>query len=360
MENKRILFIDLGSHYGGVESYLDGLSDILSENAKLYVICSLPKLAAQMNAKGARVTCVPILYSKWSKGLRLGVAFFLVPYYLLRYQIQTVQVNGYFESMLLPLVFLLGRTSIYTMHGPFETEQYRWYRNPERFFPRLVSKFCLRSASRVICVSETVGEIALRELDPRKVGVIPNWVSVPAESGKRSRDLKSPANLVFVGRLEQYKGVHLIIAAMREIPDVRLTVVGDGTFRGELEQLAKGLAVQFAGFQVDPAIFYNDADLFVNPSLGPEGLPLVSLEAMGRGIPCLFSDLPVHREISNDGEAAGLFKSGDAGSLAEQVKHLLGDEALRNQIAERAAAVVERKYSRRVAAAAYQETFGLR
>jgi glycosyltransferase involved in cell wall biosynthesis len=104
-------------------------------------------------------------------------------------------------------------------------------------------------------------------------------------------------------------------------------VVGDGSYRSQLEVAAQELDVQFAGFQADPSRFYEDSTVFINPSLGPEGLPLVSLEAMAYGLPCIFSDLPVHREITGGGKAAVLFKRGDSDSLTQQLRELLGSEA---------------------------------
>ena len=51
------------------------------------------------------------------------------------------------------------------------------------------------------------------------------------------------------------------------------------------------------------------------PSMGPEGLPMTSLEAMAHGLPCIFSDLPVHHEITDHGKGAYLFRSGEVESL---------------------------------------------
>ena len=55
MHKERILFIDLGSDYGGVETYLKGLGGILSPYADGYALLSLPKLAAQMRAQGTEM-----------------------------------------------------------------------------------------------------------------------------------------------------------------------------------------------------------------------------------------------------------------------------------------------------------------
>ncbi len=358
MKQERILFIDLGSDYGGVETYLKGLGAMLSPYAQGYAVISLPELAMQLRAQGMKVICLPILGSKWLKGLRLLLACFVVPYMLVRFRIRTVQVNGFFESLLLGPLRLFGYKTIFTMHIPFETELYSWFRNPERFFPRLLSKHSLRFASRVVCVSETIGEIARSVLPQEKVKVIANWVEAPSVL---SCSLSTPERpqLLFVGRLEEYKGVQFILQAMREIPDVSLLVVGEGSYRRELEGLADRLDVHFAGFQPDPSRFYKDSTIFINPSLGPEGLPLVSLEAMAHGLPCIFSDLPVHREITAGGKAAALFDLGDSQSLGQQLNWLLQSEQRRQSYALAARQLVEQRYSRGIAAQQYVEAFGL-
>ena len=153
---------------------------MLSPYVTGYAVISLPKLAAELRAQGMTVTCLPLLGSKWLKGLRLLLACFVVPYMLLRFRIRTVQLNGFFESLLLGPLRLAGCRTIFTMHIPFETDLYSWFWNPARFFPRLLSKHSLRFASRVVCVSETIGEIARGVLPQNKVKVIANWVEAPA------------------------------------------------------------------------------------------------------------------------------------------------------------------------------------
>ena len=165
--------------------------------------------------------------------------------------------------------------------------------------------------------------------------------------------------LLFVGRLEEYKGVQFILRAMEQVGDVSLTIVGEGPYRAQLEREAGQMDVHFAGFQPDPSRFYQDSTVFINPSLGPEGLPLVSLEAMAYGLPCIFSDLPVHREISGGGEAAALFARGDSESLAQQLLLLLEDEGQRQRYGVAARQLVEQNYSRSVAGQQYIQAFGL-
>jgi glycosyltransferase involved in cell wall biosynthesis len=358
MHKQRILFVDLGSHYGGVETYLKGLCGILSPYIEGYALLSMPKLAAELRSQGLTVICLPILGSSWLKGVRVLLACFVLPYLLLRYRIRTVQINGFFESAFLGPLRLVGIQTIFTMHNPFETDRYSWFRHPERFFPRLLSKHSLRFANQVICVSEAVGELARSVLPDERVKVIANWVDSPATFRRVFSTTKRP-QLLFVGRVEEYKGVQLILEAMEQIPDVSLLVVGDGLYRSQLEVAASGLDVHFAGFQVDPSRFYKDSTIFINPSMGPEGLPLVSLEAMAHGLPCIFSDLPVHQEITAGGEAAALFQRGDSKSLRQQIDRLLENETLRQQYGSAARQLIEQNYSVDGAARQYIQAFGL-
>jgi glycosyltransferase involved in cell wall biosynthesis len=358
VRRERVLFIDLGSHYGGVETYLDGLAGILSPSIEGYAVCSLPRLTSQLRAQGMTVVSLPLLGSKWFKGLRFLLACFIVPYLLLRFGIRKVQLNGYFESLLLGPLRVMGCETIYTMHGPFETELYSWFRNPARFFPRWVSRQSLRFASQVVCVSETVGEIARKTLAANRVRVIANWVQPPL-TFRHNFSVGARPRLLFVGRLEEYKGVQFILRALQQVGDVSLTIVGDGPYRAQLEREAREMDVHFAGFQTDPSRFYQDSTVFINPSLGPEGLPLVSLEAMAYGLPCIFSDLPVHREISGGGKAAALFARGNSESLAEQLRLLLEHEGHRRRYGVAARHLVEQHYSRSVAGEQYIHAFGL-
>jgi glycosyltransferase involved in cell wall biosynthesis len=150
-----------------------------------------------------------------------------------------------------------------------------------------------------------------------RYSVIANWISGQKPFQSPLGHLSSPARVLCASRLEHYKGIHLLIEAARQLPQIEVTIVGEGSDRNSLEKMATGLpTVRFAGFQRNIHKFYEAADIFVMPSMGPEGLPITSLEAMGYGLPCIFSDLPVHHEITDQGKGAYLFRSGEADSLS--------------------------------------------
>ena len=354
---KKILLIDIGSPYGGVEAYIEALTRLLKGRAEIFAICALPVLADALRNQGVKVLCIPLL-SGWAKGLRFLTTLLALPYMVVRYRIDIVQVNGYLESVLLLPARALGCEAICTRHGPFETELYRWYTNPARFFPRILCRYFIHCATRVICVSEAVEQSLQGIIPAERVTVVSNWVkNLP---GMRTRsDLHTPAKLLYVGRLERYKGLHLLLAAMRGLTGVQLTVLGEGSYKRELMEMAAGLDVRFEGFCADTSPYYEAADVFINPSFGPEGLPIVSLECMAHGTPSIFSNLPVHLEISDRGRAALLFEVGNADSLREKIIAVLGDLELRYELSENARAIVEAKYSPDAARGGYLRAFGL-
>jgi glycosyltransferase involved in cell wall biosynthesis len=94
---------------------------------------------------------------------------------------------------------------------------------------------------------------------------------------------------LFVGRLEPMKGVDSLLDAWstvrHAVPDPLLLVVGDGALRAALQ--ARSVPdVRFAGLVDDPLPYMHAADCLVLPSLS-EGMPVVLLEAMATGLPCV-------------------------------------------------------------------------
>ena len=93
-------------------------------------------------------------------------------------------------------------------------------------------------------------------------------------------------------------------------------------------------------------------------SYGPEGLPLVALEAMSHALPCLFSDLPVHSEIAENGRAAMLFPQRRcSGPPQEPRVTLIESSSRRAAYSEHAYRTIESKYHVSVARQAYLQLF---
>ena len=150
--------------------------------------------------------------------------------------------------------------------------------------------------------------------------------------------------LVFVGRLAAEKEIHRLRPLMNRRDDVALAIVGDGPFRGELEQMFAGTSTVFPGFMEgeELASAFASADAFVFPSV-TETLGLVILEGMASGLPVVAARSGPTLEQVTDGENGLLFDSGDEASLDHAI-HRLADADLRTRIRAAARAEAE-KYS---------------
>jgi glycosyltransferase involved in cell wall biosynthesis len=353
---RRVLLIGLGAHFGGVETYLVSIAELLASEIDLYVLCVLPELSTRLASRGVRVIRLPAFLGIF-KPLRFLAALIVVPLLLLRYRINTIQLNGFLESILILPARLLGRSAVYTRHGPFEIELYGWSRQPHKFLAEKIARWSVRF-THVVCVSQAVAEGIRPLLPARRYSVIANWISGQKPFQAPLTELSSRARVLCASRLEYYKGIHLLIEAARSLPEVEVTIVGDGTDRASLEKIALGVPnVRFAGFKANVREFYESADIFVMPSLGPEGLPMSSLEAMAHGLPCIFSDLPVHHEITDDGKGAYLFRSGEAESLLTALRDLLASPERRQKYAAEAHRLVASRYSEGNVREAYLRVF---
>jgi glycosyltransferase involved in cell wall biosynthesis len=353
----RVLLLDLGAHYGGVENYLVNLALLLRNDVDLYALCVLPELETRLQEQGVAVVRLPI-FAGPLKPLRFLLAGAVLIWMMLRRRIDSVQLNGLLESALILPTRLLGRAAVYTRHGPFELEYYSLLRHPHKFLPRKIAQLSLRLASHTVCVSEAVAESVKPILSPSRFTVIPNWVPPQGTPRPVRTELTPAAEILCLSRLEHYKGIHLLLEATRSLPNVRVTIAGDGGFRKNLEEMAAGRTnVHFAGFLRDVTGLYERADIVVMPSLGPEGLPMTSLEAMARGIPCIFSDLPVHSEISDQGKGASLFISGNAGSLHRALTTLLAQPEARQTLAQEALRIIDSRYTDNRVRGAYLTVF---
>ena len=139
-----------------------------------------------------------------------------------------------------------------------------------------------------------------------------------------SEDGDSIINLVAAGRIVEVKGFDLLIEALSLCanPRLRLTILGEGPLRGELERLSieKGVEAQvhFAGFQKNPYPFLARADAFVLSSRW-EGFPNVVLEALACGTPVIATPLGSVREILEGVAGCMLAESVTATGLAKSI-----------------------------------------
>jgi glycosyltransferase involved in cell wall biosynthesis len=147
-------------------------------------------------------------------------------------------------------------------------------------------------------------------------------------------------------RLIASKRADLLIRAVARVrarlPDVALTVQGEGVERPALEALVERLSLGGNVTVVGRLPRFEEAlslrkrhHLFCLPSIS-EGFGMVVLEAQGLGLPVVCTDLPVLREVA--GDSALFFRPDDEEDLARQLERVLTDGGLRAELGRRARA----------------------
>jgi len=221
-----------------------------------------------------------------------------------------------------------------------------WGRGDDVYLPgrfiRITSKPILQNANAVLALTEDMREKMAKVTD-REIFVVPNGINLNQFTERSLTIVKENGvkKILFIGRLHPVKGVKYLIRAMervlKEIPEAKLILVGDGKEREMLETLSKQLSinnsVQFVGIVPHEKVhtFLQQADVFVLPSIS-EGFPNVILEAMACGLPVIATRVGGIPDIIIDGTNGYLVEVKDAHAIAERILLLLQNEILKKEI----------------------------
>lgn len=173
------------------------------------------------------------------------------------------------------------------------------------------------------------------KIDIARLGIDPD-VFKPAE-----RRAGEPFSLLCVGRLTPAKGQHLLLEAVARLrakgQQVHLHLVGDGPDRASLQEHCRELElddqVEFHGALNHDQVraMYARSDAFALPSFA-EGIPVVLMEAMAAGLPCISSRITGIPELISDGETGFTTAASDLDELVERLGQLVLDPALRSRL----------------------------
>lgn len=217
-------------------------------------------------------------------------------------------------------------------------------------------------ADRVIVCSDAMQDevVSLFGVEATEVSVIPNGIDpdrwrVPHESARDEAWLAGGSAVVFIGRLEEEKGVRTLLDAMpdvhRALPSARLLIVGEGGagegFRSHARQI--GLSedvVRFAGHvsEGDLRRLGAAAGVAVVPSWY-EPFGFVALEAAVLGAPLVVSGVGGLATIVEDGRTGLVVPPGDAEALGSAIVATLIDPDAAHRRAEEARTAVIERYS---------------
>ncbi len=212
---------------------------------------------------------------------------------------------------------------------------------------RPLLEITLRRAARIFATSpQYIRSSPFLRPHAGKCVVMPSAVDLarfaPADPARVAAFRKHPGPLLlFVGRLRYYKGLHVLIDALPQVP-ATLLIAGSGPERGRLEAQARGLGVaervRFLGDVADadlPAL-YQAADVFVLPAhLRAEALGLAQIEALASGTPSVSTELGTGTSFANlHGVTGFVVPPADPAALARALRVLVANPELRRRLGE--------------------------
>ncbi len=232
-----------------------------------------------------------------------------------------------------------------SVHGPDE-----FYNINEDLIPEKVRKAVFARCISFYCRSQLERVTEYKDWD--KFHIVRCGIDL-AKYAVRPDPNNAVAEILCVGRLVPAKGQHLLVKACHALKErgvaFHLTLVGAGPDRDSLEALVAQLGIKelvtFTGpvGQGEIHAYYDKADIFALPSFA-EGLPVVLMEAMGKGIPCVTTSITGIPELVIDGANGLLVPASDWEGLADRLQRLIEEPALRKTLGAAAREIVERDY----------------
>lgn len=208
-------------------------------------------------------------------------------------------------------------------------DPFRWYiRRAARHFHRHLETVLVPS-SAPLAQWQALGVSPEPRISPPAINLA-RW-----RSARRMRS--GGPHLVFMGRLEERKGVRVLLEAWANIaaalPEARLTIAGDGKLRDFLKQFAHDRNLSRVKFHPPPSdaeapVLIAGADFFVAPATGGESFGLVLIEAMSAGALPVAAANPGYTTVLTGEGRALLVPPEDPTALANKVIALARDPAL--------------------------------
>lgn len=344
----RVAFIGgrgLVSKYSGIEAYYEEIGKHLTQMGhKVTAYCRTYFTPPGKERNGMRVVRLPTIRSKHLETL---VHTFLSTIHVLTQPCDVVHYHALGPALFSFIPRLAGKKTVVTVQG-LDWQRKKWGRLAS-FVLRLGERGAVSLPTRTMVVSHVLQEHygTVYKANTHYVpngGVIRDW-QVPRKILEWGIE---PGNyILFLGRFSPEKGCHLLVDAYEKLDtDTTLVMAGASSYCEEYSRQLRAHAgariklLDWVSGEVLDELLTN-AMIFVLPS-DLEGLSLALLDAMGAGLCVLTSDVAENREAV-DG-AGFTFRRGDVSDLADRLRFLIANPAVREAAGQAAKRRVREHY----------------
>ncbi len=334
---------------GGPAIFIDRLAkNLTAEGHKVSVVCSGDVVPPKTYDQDRKFKIYRVsLSNRYVYEIKIRIVLF---WQIFRHR--KILVNG-LESYVAPIAKMLGRQYILKIVGDGVWEQGRNWgivtsnlesfqteKTPNRLRGILSSrKKCLDFSKKIVVPGAWFKAILCGWGVPGdKILVIRNGVPLDVFEGHKPAERLGDIDVVFVGRLTNWKGVETVILAMKQVTGAHLTIIGEGPelpmLAGLVRQLDLDSAVSFIG-KMDQSELHKrlkSAHALLLPS-SYEGLSHTLLEAAAAGLARIASDIPGNAEVIEHGVDGLLVPYADVGGWKDAIQRLVNDDTLRMRLA---------------------------
>lgn len=344
----RIAFIGgrgVASKYSGIETYYEEVGQRLAGMGHHVTAYCRTHFTPDVNEhNGIHVVRLPTIRSKHLETL---VHTFLSTLHVLVRPCDVVHYHALGPALFSFIPRLAGKKTVVTVQG-LDWQRKKWGRIASAVL-RLGERAAVSFPNHTMVVSRTLRE-HYRQAYRVETSYVPNGgllreVQLPDKLWERG--LVSGKYILFLGRFSPEKGCHVLLEAYEQLEtDVKLVLAGASSYCDEYSRKLRAHAGEriklldwVSGEALDELL--TNAMIFVLPS-DLEGLSLALLDAMGAGLCVVASDVPENREAI-DG-AGFTFRRGDTQDLAERLRFLIANPAVREAAGKAAKLRVREQY----------------
>ncbi len=278
---------------------------------------------------------------------------------LRREKVVILHSHAYFANTMGRMASVLARVPVRLAH----IQSSHWTAAERSSRNYWVDRMLSHVTSRIIACSDSAArfQIETLKISPQKILTLPNctdihrYASQEATGAARKELGIGEDDLVIgsVGRLERLKGHRLLLEVTKDLiesfPSLKLVIVGDGIERSTLEELRSDLGLEdhviFTGIRDDVERLLPLFDVYAQPTIGREGLPLTVVEAMAARVPVVASDIGGTREAVLHNQTGILVPPGDKDSLTRALSRMLSDQELRSKLSKEGWSLCKAKFS---------------